>query len=239
MAGGPKEILIANRDRTKSQELVDTLPGARAMAWNEIDDALAKVDVVVTCVSITEPVLTLAKMERISAKRAGWPMLVIDLGLPRNVEISVGTLPWVHLYDLDALGTVLEEQNSLRREELERCRNMIETAVLDYDAWQQQRTVTPAIVSLRQKFHRIGEEELARLASLDGTLTPEQWALVEKTVHRVIHKVLHDPTTAITEAAADSRSAVYAGILRKLFNLPEKTAEGTLEIKNIANKPAR
>jgi glutamyl-tRNA reductase len=221
MVGGAREILIANRDATKSQGLANTLPGAKAIAWDEIDDALTKVNVVLTCVSVKEPILTLERMERVSQRRLGWPMLMIDLGLPRNVETSVGTLPWVHLYDLDSLGRVLEEQNSFRREELERCRNLIDEAVREYDAWEQQRQVMPAIVSLRRKFHQIGEDELSRLASLDGTFTPKQWELVEKTIHRVIHKILHEPTTTLTDVARDSRAAVYAGVLRKLFDLPE------------------
>jgi glutamyl-tRNA reductase len=224
MANGAREVLIANRDRMKSKTLADSLPGARAIGFNELESALARVDVVITCVSAAEPILTLEQIEGISPQRSGWPMLVIDLGLPRNVEPGIGGLSWVHLYDLDALGHALEKQNDWRRTRLEACAGLIDEAVGEYEAWQQQRTVSPVIVSLRQKIHRIGEEELARLASRTNAMTAAEWALVEKTVHRVIHKILHDPTAAMTQAAKDSRGAVYAGILQKLFDLESESA---------------
>jgi glutamyl-tRNA reductase len=220
VVNGAKGVFIANRDQVKARQLADSLPLARVVEWNKVDQYLVRANVVICCLAACEPVLTLERIEKIASERAGWPMLIIDLGLPRNVDSRVGQLSWVHLYDLDSLGSVLEKNNEQRRQKLAACHQMIDQAVLDYQNWQQQRTLIPAIVSLRKKIHQIGDEELARLASHEKDFTPEQWALIEKTIHRVVHKVLHDPTTALNQAAQDSRGSVYAGILRKLFDLP-------------------
>lgn len=224
VANGAKEVFIANRDLVKARELASSLPTARAIEWDRVDECLTRANVVISCLSACEPVLTLDRIEKISVTRSGWPMLIIDLGLPRNVDPHVGQLPWVHLYDLDALGSVLDKNNDHRRQRLAACQDLLNEAVAAYQNWLQQRTVIPAIVGLRQKIHQIGREELARLAMREDAFTPEQWALVEKTVHRMIHKILHDPTAALNQAAGESRGAVYAGILQKLFDLPS-TAE--------------
>lgn len=228
VADGARDVFIANRDRLKARQLSASLPVARAIGWEQIDEYLARADVVICCLAVEEPILTLERIEKIAQARSGWPMLIIDLGLPRNVDPRVGQLSWVYLYDLDRLGSVLEKNNEERREKLNACRTMIDQAVMSYQNWQQQRTVIPVIVSLRKKIHQIGREELARLAAHENEFTPQQWALMEKAVHRVIHKVLHDPTSALNQAAKESRSAVYAGILQKLFDLPsDSTPEVT------------
>jgi glutamyl-tRNA reductase len=224
VANGAKDIFIANRDLVKARQLASSLPLAQAIEWDRVDECLTRANVVISCLAACEPVLTLDRIEKVSATRSGWPMLIIDLGLPRNVDPRIGQLSWVHLYDLDALGSVLDKNNDHRRQKLAACREIIDQAIIAYQNWQQQRTVIPAIVGLRKKIHQIGQEELARLAMREDAFTPEQWAIVEKAVHRMIHKILHDPTAAMNQAASESRGAVYAGILQKLFDLPS-TAE--------------
>ncbi len=219
IANGAKEVFIANRDAVRARHLAGSLPSARAISWDQMPETLATVDVVISCVAVNDPVLTLDRFEAISARRSARPMLIIDLGLPRNVDPGIGQLPWVHLYDLDALGKVLEQHNDRRRTQLEQCRHLIEEAVTEYLHWQQRRTVMPAIVTLRRKIHDIGEQELQWLAGKLGHLEPRDWELIEKMVHRMVHKILHDPTTVVSEQARDQRGGVYAGILQKLFAL--------------------
>jgi glutamyl-tRNA reductase len=219
IANGAKEVFIANRDMARARNLAGSLPCAQVVSWDRMEETLAKVDVVISCVAANEPVLTRRRFEKISDRRLGLPMLIIDLGLPRNVEGGIGQLPWVHLYDLDALGQVLEHNNDRRRTQLEQCRGLIEKAAGEYQQWQQRRTVIPAIVTFRRKIHDIGRQELQWLEGKLGNLAPEDWELIETMVHRMVHKILHDPTTEVSRQARDQRGTVYAGILQKLFAL--------------------
>lgn len=219
IANGAKEVYIANRDAVRARHLAGSLPSARVVPWDRMPETLATVDVVISCLAVNDPVLIRDQFEAISSQRMARPMLIIDLGMPRNVDPEIGRLPWVHLYDLDALGKVLEQHNDRRRVQLEQCRHLIDDAVRGYQQWQQRRTVIPAIVTLRRKIHDIGEQELQWLAGKLDHLEPRDWELIETMVHRMVHKILHDPTTVVSEQARDQRGAVYAGILQKLFGL--------------------
>ena len=52
--------------------------------------------------------------------------VVLDMGLPRNVENSVNELPNVFLYDVGALNRVVDINLSKRRSEIPRVEGLIE-----------------------------------------------------------------------------------------------------------------
>ena len=46
-------------------------------------------------------------------KRAGGPLLMVDISTPRNIDPAVGDLPDVFLYNIDKLEAVVKEQFKL------------------------------------------------------------------------------------------------------------------------------
>ena len=68
----------------------------------------------------TEPVLTAAALAAIQKKRRGRPLLVLDLGLPRDVEPAAAGLPRVYLYNVDDLQEVVDHDPE-RRSAIEAC----------------------------------------------------------------------------------------------------------------------
>jgi glutamyl-tRNA reductase len=78
-------LTFINRTRGKAHELARQT-GGRSVAWDTLDRELCAADVVVAATSSTEPVVRREPLARSLAARAGRPLLVVDIGVPRNVE---------------------------------------------------------------------------------------------------------------------------------------------------------
>jgi glutamyl-tRNA reductase len=126
--------LVVNRTFERAAALAAEV-GAVARDWSELPALLATADVVVCATAARQPVLTAAELGPAILGRAVAP-LVIDLGLPRNVE-AVDGVAVVGLREL-------QQADEHRRE---RCRAAVEAAgVLVEDAvaeWNDRAACRP------------------------------------------------------------------------------------------------
>ncbi len=225
IGSGAKNVTIINRDITRAKSLARSLPAVRVKPWSNLSDTLVDADVIITCIAADEPILRKTDMDKLAAIRTNQPMLIIDLGLPRNVEQQIGELPWIHLYDLNALETVLIEQNQNRKRELAKYEYLIDEYVDEYMHWLNMQTVVPVISALRSKLHNLAESELDWLDGKISDISAHDRELIEQMAYRLVQKILHEPLHTINEQTKNHRGNIYAGIVKKLFNLEEESAK--------------
>ncbi|MGZ4542903.1 MAG: glutamyl-tRNA reductase, partial [Mycobacteriaceae bacterium] len=105
---GVAGVIVANRTPERAASLAATAAGgatdARAVGLAELPAVLADADVLVTCTGAVGAVVTLAQAHlALAARPAGrGPLVICDLGLPRDVEPAVADLPGVVLVGLEA-----------------------------------------------------------------------------------------------------------------------------------------
>lgn len=90
-----------------------------------------------------------------------------------------------------------------------------------YTSAQRVKDVAPAVSALRKRAYSMVEDELKRLRQRTVAMDQEDYAEVEKTVHRVVDKLLHQPTVRVKELAANSGVVSYESALQELFGLSE------------------
>lgn len=98
---GVAEVVVANRSSGPAQRLAAACEAegtpARAVGLDALSGALGAASVVVSCTGSISTVLSTAQVAAARGDR-GAPVAVCDLGLPRNVEVTVGKLPgWTRL----------------------------------------------------------------------------------------------------------------------------------------------
>ena len=73
---------------------------------------------------------------------------MIDLAMPRDIDAAVHKLNGVYLYDLDSLQNMAERTLALRKQESEKCHQLIEHHVQDFQLWVErtQSSNIPAMV---------------------------------------------------------------------------------------------
>ena len=170
-------------------------------------DAAAQADVVITC--------TVDAVVHADAFVPEHRVLVVDLGLPRNVDPAVGRVPGVELLDLETirLHAPLEEFSAHAD-----ARAIVGDAANEFAA---DRAAGPAITALRQDVLKVVEEEVAR-ARARGAGDETEAAL-----RHLAGVLLHAPSVRIRELAAEGRIDEVHAALETLHSVavPDETPE--------------
>jgi glutamyl-tRNA reductase len=137
----------------------------------QIEDELARADVVVSSTSAPGVVLDAATVER---ARRGRQLLFIDLAVPRDLDPAIHALDGCYLYDIDDLEAIVAETLAGRRSEAERAEAIVSGEADKFHEWQASLEIVPAIASLRAHAEEIREQELAKGGRVDHRADREQ-----------------------------------------------------------------
>jgi glutamyl-tRNA reductase len=150
------------------------------------------------------------------------PLVVCDLGMPRDVQVSVGALTGVTMVDLDSLGRRLADTPAGRHAGT--AGTILAEEVNSYLAGQRSAAVTPTVTALRRRAAEVVDAELLRLDSRLPELDDSVRGELANTVRRVVDKLLHTPTVRVKQLASSPGGATYADALRELFELDPQAA---------------
>jgi glutamyl-tRNA reductase len=195
-------------------------------SFTELTASLTEADVVISSTTAPRAIITFELMSEVMKQRAGRPLLLIDIALPRDVDPTVSTLPGVHLYNIDDLQASVNEGIRLRMQEVEHVQQIITEEVSAFERWLRSLSVAGTISDLRQRVDDVREQELLRtLRQLSSSLSEREAAAIQELTIRLMNKLLHMPMLRLKEAAATGQGHIYAEALRYLFDLEEKAHE--------------
>ncbi|CAM2838497.1 glutamyl-tRNA reductase [Skermania piniformis] len=232
---GISDVRVVNRTRERADRLAAQHVCATALDWAALSEAMATADVVVTGTGAVGAVITLADAHRAVARRAeARPLVICDLGLPRDVESAVAGLPGVAVIDMV---TLQRDTAQTATAVTDQAREIVAAELAGYLTGQRLAQVTPTVTALRRRAAEVVEAELLRLdARLPGLADPQRDE-VARTVRRVVDKLLHAPTVRVKQLAATPGGDSYAEALRELFELTPGAAEAVAAPTEIAPVP--
>jgi glutamyl-tRNA reductase len=216
-SAAPRSIVVVNRSLARAEELVGQAgPSAklRAGPLEGVHSELAGADVVLTAVAAESHVLTAAHFSGVAG-----PMLVIDLGVPRNVDPIVGTLSSITLLDMDTLSASVSQALGIRQEEAVAARAIVADEVERFRTASRQRGAAPVIGALRARLESLRETELERHRAQLADLSEAEWEQVDVATRAAMAKMLHEPTMLLKETAGTPRGERLVEALRILFDL--------------------
>lgn len=221
---GVVDLVYTNRSIERAERLANAT-GGRAVPLSALSAEIADADLLVSSTGATGLIIEADAV----LPRAGRPLIVLDLALPRDVAPEVGDQPEVAYVDLDALRT---GGAAASEDEVRSAAAIVAEELGAYLAEQQQLAVAPTVTALRARANQVISTELARLDSRLPGLDPQLRREVSDAVRRAVEKVLHTPTVRVKELAATPGGDQYASALRKLFGLDPATAESVAAVKN-------
>ncbi|HVR05361.1 MAG TPA: glutamyl-tRNA reductase, partial [Solirubrobacteraceae bacterium] len=122
---GAGTMFVANRHADRALSLAQRFGGS-VVGLHDLPDQLARADIVVSSTASPHPIVGHEELELVLAQRAGRPLLLIDIAVPRDIDPRCGDLPGVTLYDIDDLQEVLARNLSTRAEELPQAQEIVE-----------------------------------------------------------------------------------------------------------------
>ncbi|WP_239310900.1 MULTISPECIES: glutamyl-tRNA reductase [unclassified Frankia] len=216
---GAADLVVANRTPARARRIVEAY-AAELVGLTQVALELDRADLVITSTGAAGLILTRQTIAESMARRGGRPLVLLDLALPRDVDVTVCDLPGVTLIDLDTLRTALDGRQVAS--DVESVRALVASEVGAYLDRCRAHRVAPTVVALRAQAAAVVRDELDRLQTRLPDLSPRDRALVEGTVRRVADKLLHAPTVRVQQLAASPGGDTYAEALRELFDLPRE-----------------
>jgi len=118
---GARDVTIASRTLAHAVE-VAMKHECVAVELNRVPELLARADIVLCAMDTETPVITHAQLAEATGRRAGVPLFMIDLAVPRNVEPAAAELKNIFLYNLDDLAAIANENLKNRQAAVDACR---------------------------------------------------------------------------------------------------------------------
>jgi glutamyl-tRNA reductase len=125
--------------------------GGRAIQFEELTEAFAKVDIVISSTSAPHYILDGPKLEPVMRKRRQQPLLLIDIAVPRDIDPDVNRLENVYLYNIDDLQAIAAHYLRQRQEEIARCERIIHEKALAL--LEHQPRPKPSLPAARPAFN--------------------------------------------------------------------------------------
>ncbi len=125
---GAKSVLVSNRSFERAENLAAEF-GGRAIRFDDCIKTMAEADIVVSSTGCPQTILNRADLEAVMQHRAGRPLVLVDIAVPRDIDPDVQMVPNVYLYNIDDLEAIVRENVKNRSQELTQCQSIIETEV--------------------------------------------------------------------------------------------------------------
>lgn len=191
---------------------------ARRLGWHftpfeALDEVLADADIVVTAAGTGRYLVSAPALARALKQRRRRPVLVIDGGVPGDVDPETDRLDGAFCYTLDDLERVAREGRANRETAAREAWAIVDAAVATWRRAQAERDAVPALVALRRRFE----------AARDDVLAADPKADAAEATRRLVNRLLHRPSEALRELASDSDPNRHAAdrVIARLFGLDQ------------------
>ncbi len=186
---GCTDITVVNRSHKRGVELARRRR-INVGRWDELNEQVRRANIVISSVTSRDYLYNRASIDAIVGRRAKGALLVIDVGVPRNFEPTVGEIEGVHLYSVDELKEVAEQNLKAREGDIAGGMEIVYDNAAGFMEWFHAKDIGPLLGRMKAEFGRVGRSELDRFF-----VGPRHEAscrvVMEEMVNRVVNKLLH------------------------------------------------
>ncbi len=207
LAAGIAGLTVTAENASRAEALAAVLD-CHLLAWDDLDEGLARADIVVSATTGRELVIGEDRARAAHRRRRRRPVFLIDAAVPGDIDTAVDAIDGMFRFDLGDLEQVAFEGHRERHGEAERARAIVDEAAMHFLRGRQARDAADGITALRRRFEA---ERLAVLQSAGAAGADEATRLL-------VNRLLHGPSTALRDLSDDpDQRAAVEQLLARLF----------------------
>ena len=191
---GCKDIAIINRSYERAVETARK-NNVAACKWEDIGRQLGDANIVIASAAVQDYLFSKETFTEIVSSGLKESLLIIDIGVPRNFDSAIGQIEGVHLYSIDELSGIAEENLKAREDDIAEGMQIVYKNAADFMDWFKSRDIGPLIGEMKEQFSKITRDELDKLFSTvgqDGERKDMAEATARKIVNKLMHRVIRD-----------------------------------------------
>ncbi|MEY2733148.1 MAG: hypothetical protein RL340_207 [Gemmatimonadota bacterium] len=191
---GARDVVCINRSPKRAQTLAAEV-GGRAAPYEALHVEVAMADVAIAATGSHEPVVTASALAvaRANCGTGSYPLLLMDLSMPRNIDPALHGVPAITVADLDALHLPVLQAEEARKSAAPAAEAIVEGELASFVEWVAVAAAREAIRPLAEALTEICRRELT-FAAGD--------AVADHATDRIVAKLLARPMTKLRTAIA-------------------------------------
>jgi glutamyl-tRNA reductase len=215
---GIAKLRVSNRSTERARELAERV-GADVVEWDRLQSALEWPDMVVCSVASPDAIITRGMITRAMSARSDRSLLLIDLGVPRNVDPAAAELYNLYLYAIDDLAEIVEQNKKARQAEVPRVEAIVEEQIGRFESWQAGVEAGVVVNELKARLAAERETFLREHSGAMAHLSAEDRARVSALMDGLLDRVLVEPAERLKGVKDLRRKLQNLESLRDLFKL--------------------
>ncbi|MCX5940384.1 MAG: glutamyl-tRNA reductase [Cyanobium sp. LacPavin_0818_WC50_MAG_67_9] len=224
-AKGCRGVVLLNRTVSKAELLAADFPAlpVQCRPLDDLDHCLSTCSLVFTSTAADSPIIT---AERLGALNRRSSLMLMDIGVPRNIAADTAALAGVQSFDVDDLQEVVNRNQEARREMAAEAEGLLEEESRLFLEWWDGLEAVPVVNRLRRQLEDIREQELQKALSRMGPdLSARERKVVEALSKGIINKILHTPVTNLRAPQPRQQRQSAMRVLQDLFELQDQGGE--------------
>lgn len=208
-----------------SRNLVSSGNGERSSrckfaSLESLNAVLSDADGVIFATRSPVPLFGLSDYEFISRmRRSSRELVVVDLSLPRDVDIELHGSPGLSIIDLDGVNEIVEKNMSVRLDAVQEVEDRIEKFLSNFGTLTAAKELSPVIASMYMRAENIRVEELQEFIKGHPDLDSKAIGEIDKLTNHIVKRLLHTPTTRLRTVVNSGQSSHIVEDAKILFDL--------------------
>lgn len=214
---GAVKLVLLNRTVSKAEVLASDFPELpiECLGLEQLDKQLCACSLLFTSTGTEEPIIDSKRIDNLIRNQR---LMLIDIGVPRNISSDTSLSRNVQCFDVDDLQEVVDRNQAARRELAVQAERLLDEDRQVFLEWWDGLEAVPTINRMRRHLEELRQQELLKALSRMGSdLSDRERKVIEALTKGIINKVLHGPTTALRAAQPRSQRLHSMEALERLF----------------------
>ncbi|MFT4801311.1 MAG: glutamyl-tRNA reductase [Flavobacteriaceae bacterium] len=205
-----KNVTLINRTEDKALNFKNVHPEVTVKNISELIQEVDDADILIVSTGANFHTITQEHIKK------GKELLILDLSMPKNVDVSLKNLKGITLINVDELSKITDKTIETRKQEIPIAEGIIEQYKSEFNDWISYRKFVPAVNALKESLQTIQGHEIDFHRKKINNFNEEHAEII--TSH-MIQKI----TTQFVKHLKDEETAVDQSIevISKIFNLKE------------------
>jgi glutamyl-tRNA reductase len=215
---GAASLVVIDESRAQAQELASKLGGTAATLADRWK-CLVQADIVISATGCPHAVLSREEAERIAQERNRVALVILDIGMPRDVDPEVRRVDGILLYDLDGLERVAKANAAERNAVTGEAEKLVAAEAQSFRGKLRADAAVPTIVALRRRLDELCRQELESFIEERGPFTREQDQSLHAITDQVIQKIASSLARELKELPEKGEQEQMTAAVTRLFHL--------------------
>ena len=213
------DVIVASRHRSKAADVAATLGSAATLS--DVPGELERADVVFTATAASVRVIDREAVARAMEARDGRPLVIVDLGMPRDVDPAAGDVDGVTLLDLDDVDRRLDANRGQRHAHSAEAAALVAEEERRFEVWLAGYGAAPAVAALHEHAEAIVAQVLSENERRWEELSEADRARVGVLARTIVRRLLHEPTRRLRADGGEDG----VNVALELFGLGDAPSE--------------